>query len=138
MPPRLLDAPAGDYGADDLSPGVDYGYVDTLAELGGLWSFDSGTMQAISNQYAAMPSQHLGWSLWCVLVLWPMLRARWARALLVAYPAVTAFATWTTGNHFWLDSAGGALVLLLGWLAAIRATALWNRMRLRWAAQKIA
>ena len=45
--------------------------------VGGLWSFDSGTMQKISNQYAAMPSLHFGWSSWSALVLFPLVRRRW-------------------------------------------------------------
>jgi cytochrome bd-type quinol oxidase subunit 2 len=57
MPPRLLPASSG--------------FVDTLAHYGGLWSFDSGTMKAVSNQYAAMPSLHFGWSTWSMHVLWP-------------------------------------------------------------------
>lgn len=105
MPPRLLPA--------------SYGYVDTLAEIGGLWSFDSGAMKAVSNQYAAMPSLHFGWSLWCVFMLWPAAGARrWARALLVAYPVATLFAILVTANHFWLDAVGGALVFAAGWFVA--------------------
>lgn len=101
MPPRLLPAT--------------FGYVDTLAEIGGLWSFDSGTMKSISNQYAAMPSLHFGWSLWSMLVLWPLGKERgWVRVLLAAYPAATLFAIVVTGNHFWLDAVGGAAVLGAG------------------------
>jgi hypothetical protein len=111
MPPRLLPA--------------SYGYVDTLAQYGGLWSFDSGTMKAVSNQYAAMPSLHFGWSSWCVLVLWPSTDGRpWARALLVAYPVATLFAIIVTANHFWLDAAGGALVLGVGYAVASVLTSL--------------
>src|SRR5262249_54182060 len=54
MPPRLVDG-----------YGLHYGFVDTLQKFGGLWSFDSGTMAKISNQYAAMPSLHFAWSSWC-------------------------------------------------------------------------
>ncbi|MBW3555878.1 MAG: phosphatase PAP2 family protein [Actinobacteria bacterium] len=105
MPPRLLPP--------------SYGYVDTLAEFGGLWSFDSGTMKSISNQYAAMPSLHFGWSLWSALVLWPVAGARrWAKALLAGYPAATLFATVVTANHFWLDALGGATVLGAGYAGA--------------------
>jgi hypothetical protein len=105
MPPRLLPA--------------SYGYVDTLAKIGGLWSFDSGAMKAVSNQYAAMPSMHFGWSLWCVLMLWPAIGVRrWARALLIAYPVATLFAIVVTANHFWLDAVGGAVALAGGYLVA--------------------
>ena len=61
MPPRLLDA--GDlYGGARLEAeqGIEpYGFVDTLEVYGGPWSFDSGAMQKVSNQYAAMPSLHI-------------------------------------------------------------------------------
>jgi hypothetical protein len=104
MPPRLLPA--------------SYGYVDTLKEIGGLWSFDSGTMQKISNQYAAMPSLHFCWSTWCALVPYPMASRRWLKVLVALYPVMTLFAIVVTANHFWLDAAGGALVLGCGYLVA--------------------
>lgn len=104
MPPRLLPP--------------EYGYVDTLAVIGGLWSFESGAMKEISNQYAAMPSMHFGWSLWCALVLFPGVRRPWLRAVVALYPAMTLFAIVVTANHFWLDAAGGALALGAGYLVA--------------------
>ena len=100
MPPRLLPA--------------SYGYVDTLKTYGSLWSFDSGAMNKISNQYAAMPSLHFAWALWCTLVLVPALRRRWTKALAIAYPVLTLFAIVVTANHFVLDAVGGALVLGVG------------------------
>src|SRR5207244_2564528 len=51
MPPRLLND-CGQYGACATH---NYGFIDTLRAVGGLWNFDSGTMQKLSNQYAAMP-----------------------------------------------------------------------------------
>jgi hypothetical protein len=104
MPPRLL--PAG------------YHFVDTLKTVGGLWSFDSGAMQKVSNQYAAMPSLHFAWSSWCAFVLWPGLRRGWSRALAVAYPLLTLFAIVVTANHFFLDAVAGALALTIGYLLA--------------------
>ncbi len=104
MPPRLLPAT--------------WGYVDTLAQIGGLWSFDSGAVKSVSNQYAAMPSLHFGWSLWSAFVLWPAARRRWTAALVAAYPVATLFAIVVTANHFWLDAAGGAAVLGAGYLVA--------------------
>lgn len=109
MPPRLLPD-CGPFGGCDPS----FDFVDTMATIGGLWSFESGAMQEISNQYAAMPSLHFGWSLWCALALVPHLRRRWARWLLIAYPWLTLFAIVVTANHFWLDAVGGALVLGIG------------------------
>jgi hypothetical protein len=104
MPPRLLPE--------------SYGFIDTLAEIGGLWSFDSGAMQKVSNQYAAMPSLHFAWSAWSCFVLWPQLRSGWARALAAAYPWLTLFAIMVTANHFWIDALGGAVVLGVGYVLA--------------------
>lgn len=103
MPPRLLPQ--------------SYGFVDTLRDYGGLWSFESGAMQKVSNQYAAMPSLHFGWSTWCAMVLVPTVRRRSLKVLCALYPAATLFAIVVTGNHYWLDAAGGALILGLGYLA---------------------
>jgi hypothetical protein len=109
MPPRLLPE--------------HYGFVDTLAVHGGLWSFDDGAMQAVSNQYAAMPSLHFGWSAWSACALVPVVRRRWVKVALALYPVATLFAIVVTANHFWLDAAGGALVLALGYGVA----RLWDR-----------
>ena len=105
MPPRLLD-----------QHGLNYGFVDTLAEIGGLWSFNSGTMSKISNQYAAMPSLHFAWSAWCAFVLVPLIRPRWGKVLMGLYPVATLFAIVVTANHYWIDALGGAIVLGLGYL----------------------
>jgi hypothetical protein len=102
MPPRLLPH--------------SFGFVDTLKEYGGLWSFDSGAMQKVSNQYAAMPSLHFAWSTWCAMVLVPTLRRPWLRWLAVIYPALTLFAIVVTANHYWIDALGGAVILGGGYL----------------------
>ena len=136
MPPRLLDEPCPipaviaeaidarvSYGGacieSDLRPAGGFGFVDTLAEFGGPWSFDSDTMAAISNQYAAMPSLHIGWSSWCALAVWPLLRRRWMKGLVLLYPAATLFCIVVTANHYWIDGIGGLLVFavgsLIGW-----------------------
>lgn len=113
MPPRLLCDCA--YGA---GPGFHYGFVDTLARFGGSWSFDSGAMKDVSNQYAAMPSLHVAWSLWCAAVLVPRVRHGWSKALAVIYPVVTLLAVVVTANHYLLDAVGGAATLALGYLIA--------------------
>ena len=114
MPPRLL-SDCGEFGGclAALHP-----YMDTMAEVGGLWSFDSGTMQRVSNQYAAMPSLHFAWATWCALVIWPIVGNRMARVLVAVYPIATLFAVVVTGNHFWLDAVGGLVVLGVGSLLA--------------------
>ncbi len=114
MPPRLLGN-CRPVGACIESP-----YVDTMAEIGGLWSFDSGTMEAISNQYAAMPSLHFAWALWSMYALLPHLRRPAARLFMLSYPWLTLFAIVVTANHYWIDAVGGALVYGAGWLIGRR------------------
>lgn len=110
MPPRLLDS-CGPYGAC-----AHYGFVDSLARYGGLWSFDSGAMQKVSNQFAAMPSLHFAWSMWCFLVLYREVKSPIAKVLVAAYPWLTLFAIMVTANHYWLDAVGGAVILTVGYL----------------------
>jgi hypothetical protein len=112
MPPRLLDV-CGEFGGC-----AGYGFVDTLKDYGGLWSFDSGAVAQVSNQFAAMPSLHFGWSMWCCLALYPVLRNRLGKVLIALYPWLTVFAIIVTGNHYWIDAVGGALILTVGYLLA--------------------
>ncbi len=138
MPPRLLDkpCPAADpsqYGGACIPSRFrgtgGFGFVDTLAEYGGPWSFDSEAMASISNQYAAMPSLHIGWSTWCAIAVWPLLSRRRTKAVLLLYPAATLFCIVVTANHYWLDGVGGLFVFgfgsLLGW-----GSHRWNQDRL--------
>jgi len=120
MPPRLLMSCESVYGgcitASDYAQldEDDLDYVDTVIELGGLWSFESEGMEDFSNQYAAMPSLHVGWALWSALAMLATLRSRWGRLLAASYPILTMFAVVVTANHYWIDGVGGAVVVLLG------------------------
>lgn len=104
MPPRLLPTMSDAFT-----------YVDTLAEFPTFWSFNSETMEKISNQYAAMPSLHCGWALWGCAVFLPRVRSWWAKALAVAYPVATVTVVVITANHYFLDAVGGAAVFLVGY-----------------------
>ena len=108
MPPRLLPA--------------HYGFVDTLAKYPTFWSFESGAINKISNQYAAMPSLHFGWSLFCACALAPRLRHRATQVLAALYPLLTLSAIVLTANHYFLDAAGGALVFTTGYGLSRRLT----------------
>jgi len=67
-----------------------------------------------TNQFAAMPSLHFGWSLWCGIQMWGFGRLRW-RVAAVAYPTLQAVVVVATANHFLLDVVGGATCILLGY-----------------------
>jgi hypothetical protein len=108
MPPRLLDT----------MPGADYGFVDTLAKYPTLWTFNSGAMKNISNQYAAMPSVHCAWALWCACALVPRVKHLWAKVLAGLYPAMTVSVIVITANHFFLDAVGGFAILGIGYVLA--------------------
>jgi hypothetical protein len=124
MPPRLLDNDVAHYG-----PPVEqhFGFVDTLATYPTFWSFDSGGLKKLSNQYAAMPSLHMGWSTWSALVLYPLVRRRWARILVAVYPLATFSCIILTANHFWLDAAVGLLTLGAGYLLGSQLSEFWKR-----------
>ena len=103
-------------------------FVDTLDKFGGLWSYKTAAAKAIANQYAAMPSLHFGWSLWCGIVLWRFAAHRGTKWMGLAYPALTLFAIVVTANHYFLDALGG-LVILLGAFGLLRAAELRKRSR---------
>lgn len=104
-PPRLLDA--------------SYGFVDTMAHYSayGWWGGEASAPSALSgvtNQFAAMPSLHVGWALWCGVLLWRYGRSRATRAAGIAYPLITTVVVLGTANHYLLDAVAGALVLGVG------------------------
>ncbi len=84
-------------------------FVDTLARVGGLWSYQSSAVKAVANEFAAMPSLHFGWSVWCAYVVARYASGRWRRWFVVAYPTLTLFAIVVTANHYFLDAVGGAI-----------------------------
>lgn len=128
MPPRLLGEDSI-YGAC-LNRGPDchgYGLVDTIDRWGGLWTFGKGGMAAISNQYAAMPSLHIGWSTWCAITMVLVIGSGRKRWLWFLYPTATFFCILVTANHYWLDAFFGLVALGAG---ALLATG-WERFRTR-------
>ncbi len=101
MPPRLLPP--------------SYGFTDTLRVVGGLWNFSSGPMTHLSNQFAAMPSLHFAWALWCGICLFAAFRPWWAKVLALCYPVVTLACVIVTANHYFTDTAAGAITVLAGY-----------------------
>ncbi|WP_326697652.1 phosphatase PAP2 family protein [Streptomyces sp. NBC_01754] len=104
-PPRLLDAR--------------HGFVDTMAQYSqyGWWGTGASAPRGLSgmtNQYAAMPSLHVGWALWCGVLLWRHGRHPLVRAAGVAYPLVTVLVVMGTANHYFLDAVAGAAVMGVG------------------------
>ncbi len=102
-PPRLMNG--GDF-------------IDTVLVHQTWGSMASGDLKNMSNQYAAMPSMHIGWSLWCGLTVFALASVPWVRVLGLLYPTVTLVVIVATANHFWLDAVGGILCLTFGFTVA--------------------
>ncbi|MGK5630734.1 phosphatase PAP2 family protein [Streptomyces sp. URMC 123] len=90
------------------------GFVDTVLVHNTWGSMASGNLANMSNQYAAMPSMHIGWSLWCGITIAMLARPMWAKVLGLLYPTTTLIVIVATANHFWLDAVGGTLCLGFG------------------------
>ncbi|WP_245834002.1 phosphatase PAP2 family protein [Streptomyces aidingensis] len=110
-----------------LMTGVDF--IDTGLVHDTWGSLSSESMQTVSNQYAAMPSMHVGWSVWCGITIVMLARARWLKTLGALYPVLTLFVIVATANHFWLDAVGGLICLAFGYtVATLWYGALWYRL----------
>src|SRR5579875_1503618 len=100
------------------------GFVDTLVKFHTWGSYASAGVAKESNQYAAMPSLHIGWSLWCAIAIVTLAKRRWVKLLGALYPLATFFVILGTANHFLLDALGGVVAVVCGfavqWLLAGR------------------
>ncbi|MGW1888872.1 bifunctional glycosyltransferase 87/phosphatase PAP2 family protein [Streptomyces sp. NPDC002004] len=92
----------------------DLGFIDTVHGVQDFSKPDYGVMTALTNQYAAMPSLHFGWSLWCGVVIAVLAPKWWMKALGLLHPLFTVSAIIATGNHWVLDAVGGAAVVGAG------------------------
>lgn len=99
-----------------LMPGGDF--IDTVVVHNTWGSMASGDLKNMSNQYAAMPSMHIGWSLWCGLTIFALASVPWVKVLGLLYPTLTLVVIVATANHFWLDAVGGMICLAFGYTVA--------------------
>jgi hypothetical protein len=102
------------------------GIVDIVAEHDILGSHASRAAGNGQNHYSAMPSLHVGWSLWCAYAVWSTLRATHPRLALLPwlFPLVMAADVLTTGNHYVLDVVASAVLLM----ASVAAASAWGRL----------
>jgi hypothetical protein len=109
-PPRLLSAE----------------YVDVLATTApwGWWGAAASAprgMAALTNQYAALPSMHVGWALWAGAAVALLARRRLVRLVAAGYPLLIGIVVVVTGNHYVLDAlAGAAAVCVMAFLCLRR------------------
>jgi hypothetical protein len=104
-PPRLLPS--------------SYGFTDVMAQHAsiGWWSGAASApkgLGSVTNEFAAMPSLHVGWALWCGLILFRYSRDRTVRTLGVLYPVMITLVVLGTGNHYLFDCLAGAALLGVG------------------------
>ncbi|MFF0158067.1 bifunctional glycosyltransferase 87/phosphatase PAP2 family protein [Streptomyces sp. NPDC005263] len=91
-----------------LMPGA--GFIDTVHGVQDFSKPDYGAMTKVANQYAAMPSLHFGWALWCGIVIAVLAPRWWMKVLGLLHPLLTGSAIVATANHWVLDAVGGAAV----------------------------
>jgi hypothetical protein len=106
-PPRLLAA--------------HFGFIDTMAKYHeyGWWSNAASAPRGLgadTNQYAALPSLHVGWALWSGWMLVKYGKHRTTKAFGVLYPLILSVVVMATANHYFLDVVAGAGAVLIAWL----------------------
>lgn len=98
----------------------DLGFVDTV--MRDTSSYRVLQPPAFTNQYAAMPSLHVGWNLLMGIAIYTSTRHRFWRAFAVVMPLAMYAATILTANHFVLDGIVGSLIALAGLAVARQLT----------------
>ena len=94
---------------------MDLGFVDTVT----LRAEAYRVLQppSLTNQYAAMPSFHVGWDLLVGIALVREGGRTWTRVLGTALPLLMLLTVVVTGNHYLVDAiVGDAIVLTTLWL----------------------
>ncbi|MEU0357375.1 phosphatase PAP2 family protein [Streptomyces cyaneofuscatus] len=102
-PPRMLPAA---------------GLVDTGQVYGPTVYGATPATDTMANQFAAMPSLHVGWAVMVAVGLIVATRSRW-RWLWLLHPAITLLVVVGTANHYWLDAIVVVALLAVA-LAALR------------------
>jgi hypothetical protein len=88
---------------------TDLGYIDISERYGMSLYGPVGT--GVSDQFAAMPSIHVGWAAVVSLGVVAVSTSRW-RWLLLLHLVITMLVVSASGNHWWLD--GVVAIALLG------------------------
>src|SRR5918994_2265894 len=104
------------------------GFVDTMREFGPN-IYPKNAIDGAANQIAAMPSLHFGWAMIEAIAVISILKTRW-RWVIVLHPLLMAMSIIATGNHWWIDAAAAA-VIIVGAVALYRMVKLWVGDR-RW------
>jgi membrane-associated phospholipid phosphatase len=114
LPPRLM---AGEHRLVDTSTSYfNVGRVPGAGVVTTTTRSSAPEWAPLTNPMAAMPSLHVGWAIWASLALWPIVRRRGLRRVIALYPLAMIWSVMVTGNHWLLDTAGGAAVVGVAWL----------------------
>jgi hypothetical protein len=91
------------------------GLVDTAQVYGQsvYAAFGSG----VADEYAAMPSIHVGWAVLISIAVVACSTSRW-RWLAPIHGILTIFVVVATANHYWLDGVAACALLVVAWYAA--------------------
>lgn len=89
------------------------GFIDTVTRGGTVGSWGSGVVD-MANQFAAMPSLHVGWALWVSVVLGRISARRSVQVVSGVHVALTVFVVMATANHYLLDAVAVIVPVLVG------------------------
>lgn len=110
-PPRLIGA----------------GFIDTLQFTVAL-TYDKSPGV---NEFAAVPSMHVGWNLLLALGLFLSFRHPLVRGAALLLPPAMILSTVVTGNHYLVDAPLGIMVALCGLVIALLIRRYWPQIEAR-------
>ncbi|MCW2539829.1 MAG: hypothetical protein JWN95_1554 [Frankiales bacterium] len=87
------------------------GFVDVVTLHHPALSWGSGAVSAHSDQFAAMPSLHVGWAVWVAVSLFGCRASIRARTVSVLNLGLTVLVVLSTANHYVLDAVAGAALV---------------------------
>jgi hypothetical protein len=90
-----------------------FGIVDTAQIYGNAVYGNTYENHGLFNQYAAMPSMHVGWSVFFAITIVSITKVWW-RWIIVLHPIAMTYTVVVTGNHYWLDGIVGVTILAVG------------------------
>ncbi|MFB9835654.1 phosphatase PAP2 family protein [Actinoallomurus acaciae] len=105
------------------------GFVDPVTAFHSFGLYSSPQAGSLTNQFAAMPSMHAGWALWCAVAVIVSTRRPLIRALAALYPIVTITVIFSTANHYLLDAVAGITVMVFALFAGLIIHLRENRSR---------
>ena len=92
-----------------------------------------GREHGFVNQFAAVPSLHVGWTVLCCFVIASWYKARWWSRLIWLQALLMIVVVIVTGNHYWIDGLIGSMYVLIPGLILFhwQSISQWWRMWIR-------